>query len=283
MTFTPSVVSIGVRRKVLLVIPACNEEQRLEAPLRCYVQYARGLQYYEVRFLVVLNGCRDGTAALVARLCGEFPELSSLEYKEPIGKGGALLAGFRQARDAEWVGFTDADGATPPDSLFGLLAGPVADVMVGKRDMSTRPFGRRLASFCFNSLVRLLLGLRTQDAQCGAKFFRAAFLPRILAQTDTCDMAVDVDLLLAARATGAVMQERSVSWSDQPGSKVRALHTSALMFLSVCRLWFLRRCPCLVSRCLLKINEACYTLIAGQSRRGLPGAPDSQSPHFLSA
>jgi len=160
-----------VRTKVLLVIPAYNEAKRISAPLKAYLDYARGRPDLECRFLVVLNGCRDGTAALAARLFGEFPELSSLEYKEPIGKGGALLAGFRQARDAEWVGFTDADGATPPDSLFGLLADPVADVMVGKRNMSTRPFGRRLASFCFNSLVRLLLGLRTQDVQCGAKFF----------------------------------------------------------------------------------------------------------------
>ncbi|MEI7652567.1 MAG: glycosyltransferase [Verrucomicrobiota bacterium] len=267
----------SVRRRVLLVIPAYNEEARLEPPLRSYLAYARDRADLEVRFLVVLNGCRDGTAALVERLASVFPELSWMEYTGPIGKGGALLAGFRQAGDAEWVGFADADGATPAASLFALLDAPVKDVMVGRRVMSTRPFGRRVTSFGFNLTVRVLLGLRTRDTQCGAKFFRAAFLPAILAQADTCDMAVDVDLLLAAKSAGAAIGERTVDWADQPGSKVRVFHTSSLMFLSVCRLFFLRRVPRLLGRPFARLGEWFYAAIAGRSRQALPGEPNRVS------
>lgn len=257
---------------MLLVIPAYNEEQRIEAPLRAYLAYARQQSVLRIRILVVLNGCTDGTAKVVARLAAEFPELTWMEYPEPIGKGGALLAGFREAHEAEWIGFADADGATPPGSLFGLLQHPEGDVLVGRREMSTRPFIRRAASFWFNFLVRLMLGLRTLDAQCGAKFFRANFLPAILKHTDTCDMAVDVDLLLSAQAAGAVIQERPVQWTDQPGSKVQVVRTSMLMFLSVCRLCALRRWPNFATRGLLKISEAIYAWVAGCPRRGLPGA-----------
>ena len=268
----------STRRRVLLVIPAYNEEARLESPLRNYLAYARDRADLKVRFLVVLNGCRDGTAALVERLASDFPELSWMEYTGPIGKGGAILAGFRQAHDAEWVGFADADGATPAASLFALLDAPVSDIMVGRRIMSTRPFGRRVTSYGFNLTVRVLLGLRTRDTQCGAKFFRAALLPTILAQADTCDMAVDVDLLLSAKSSGAVIGERTVAWVDQPGSKVRVFHTSSLMFLSVCRLFFLRRMPESLGRLFTRCGECFYAAIAGRPRQATPGEPNRVSP-----
>lgn len=264
----------SVRRRVLLVIPAHNEEARLEAPLRDYLAYARARADLSVRFLVVLNGCRDGTAALVERAAQSAPELSWMEYAEPIGKGGALLAGFRLYPGFDWVGFADADGATSAASLFALLDAPTAGVVVGRRAISGRPFGRQVTSLGFNLAVRALLGLRTRDTQCGAKFFRAELMPGLLARADTCDMAVDVDLLLAARSAGAVIGERPVDWADQPGSKVRVFRTSALMFLSVWRLLCLRRLPPWLGRPFLRLGERLYAGIAGGPRRLPPGAPD---------
>lgn len=261
-------------RRVLVVIPAYNEEARLEAPLRSYLAFARTRADLNVRFLVVLNGCRDGTAAVVERVAHDAAELSWMEYAEPIGKGGALLAGFRLHAGEEWIGFADADGATPAASLFGLLDASTADVMVGRRAMAERPLGRRFTSVGFNLTVRLLLGLRTRDTQCGAKFFRASLMPAILAQADTCDMAVDVDLLLAARSIGAVIGERPVVWADQPGSKVRIFRTSSMMFLSVWRLLCLRRLPPMFGRALVGISEWAYAGIAGCPRKPPPGLPD---------
>jgi len=264
----------SVKQKVLLIIPAYNEEARIAAPLRSYVEFARGRANLDVRFLIVLNGCRDGTAAVVELFAKEAPEVSWMEYKDPIGKGGALLAGLRHYAGEDWVGFADADGATPASSLFGLLDTPVSDVMVGCRVMSERPLIRRLTSLGFNLTGRLLLGLRTRDTQCGAKFFRASLLPRILDQADTCDMAIDVDLLLAAKSLGAVIGERTVSWADQPGSKVRVFHTSSLMFLSVCRLFFLRRISGRIGSALALVSELFYTRISGRPRQLPPGLPD---------
>ena len=262
------------RRRVLIVVPAYNEEARLEAPLRSYLAFARARADLDVRFLVVLNGCRDGTAAVVERVARDAAELSWMEYAEPIGKGGALLAGFRHHAGVDWVGFVDADGATPAASLFGLLDESAADVVVGRRATAERPFGRRVTSLGFNLAVRLLLGLTTRDTQCGAKFFRSSLMPAILEKVDTCDMAVDVDLLLAARSVGAVVSERPVTWADQPGSKVQIFRTSALMFLSVWRLLCLRRLPPLPGRALLRVGEWAYAGIYGCPRKLPPGSPD---------
>lgn len=265
------------RRRVLLVIPAYDEESRLGPALRGYVDHARGRRDLAVDFLVVLNGCRDGTHGVVTAVAREAPEVSWIEYAAPIGKGGALLAGFRRHAGHDWVGFADADGATSPETLFRLIDEPAEAVMVGRRVTSRRPWGRRVTSLGFNFIVRLLLGIPVRDTQCGAKFFRAAFVPAILAAADTCDMAVDVDLLLAARAAGATVGEREVSWRDQPGSKVRVLRTSSLMFLSVWRLWLLRRARARALRPLLVAGEWLYARIAGRPRTSPPGECDRAS------
>lgn len=252
---------------MLLVIPAYNEEHRLEAPLRAYLGAARRHPRHGLRLLVVLNGCTDGTRGVVARVAADFPELAWMEYAAPIGKGGALLAGFRQGAAFRWVGFTDADGATTPESLFGMLDGlpPSAGAVIGRRDMRGRSFLRRLRSRCFHHVVRLLLGLRHQDIQCGAKFFHGEQLARILPGLTTMDMAIDVDLLGRLADAGAEIHEREVAWHDQPGSKVLLFRTSALMFLSVGRL----ACGRLPGA--LPLLDLFYRVIAGRPRALPPG------------
>ena len=99
---------------VMLLIPAYNEEARIGPVLRDYAGYFR--ENYEGEFLivVVLNGCRDNTLGVVEEAAREFPEIEALNFQEPIGKGGALIDGFKKAADARAVltGYVDADGAT---------------------------------------------------------------------------------------------------------------------------------------------------------------------------
>jgi cellulose synthase/poly-beta-1,6-N-acetylglucosamine synthase-like glycosyltransferase len=143
--------------KVLLVIPAYNEAMRIGSPLRAYLGHVRGRPDLDCRFLVVLNGCRDDTRSVIEALCAEFPEVSFIEHLAPIGKGGAILSGFRYSAGYDWVGFADADGATPAASLFCLLDDADADVIIGVRDISRRHWSRRSASLGFNFAVRGLL------------------------------------------------------------------------------------------------------------------------------
>ena len=106
---------------LLLLIPAYNEEQRIEPVLREYGRYFQ--EHYQGKFqlVVVLNGCRDNTLAVVQRVAAEFPSISVLNFPEPIGKGGALIEGFKLALLADWIGSVDADGATQPHAFHDLL------------------------------------------------------------------------------------------------------------------------------------------------------------------
>ena len=85
---------------VLLLIPAYNEEERIGPVLRDYAEYFRGNYAGEFRAVVVLNGCRDDTLGVVKKITREFPEIEPLNFEEPIGKGGALIEGFKRAAES---------------------------------------------------------------------------------------------------------------------------------------------------------------------------------------
>src|SRR3546814_19324168 len=93
-------------------MPAHNEELRIDRTLH---DYRHALDDPEVRFEVALDGCADGTAAIVRRHAEEDPRVGWTDYPK-LGKGGVLLEAFRASAlgDAEPIAFVSADGATHP-------------------------------------------------------------------------------------------------------------------------------------------------------------------------
>src|SRR5271157_5849462 len=171
---------------VLLLIPAFNEEDRIEPVLRGYAEYFR--RNYEGKFqlVVVLNGCRDGTLGVTQRVGAEFPEVSALEFAAPIGKGGALIEGLRLAPRADLIGYVDADGATAPPAFLDLVrhAGE-ADCVIGSRWIpgavlhQMQSGRRRFASRIFHAVVQVLFRMNITDTQCGAKVMRRAAVEKV--------------------------------------------------------------------------------------------------------
>ena len=103
---------------LLILIPAYNEERRIEPVLRDYAQFFRKNYSGKFQLIVVLNGCTDNTLGVVQRVAAEFPAVRALEFREAIGKGGALIEGLKLAPLADLIGYTDADGATPPRAFL---------------------------------------------------------------------------------------------------------------------------------------------------------------------
>src|SRR5882672_4845205 len=106
---------------LLLLIPAYNEEARIEPVLREYGLYFRDNFKGRFELVVVLNGCRDNTRGVVELVAREFPSISLLDFPAPIGKGGALIEGLKLATKAEIIGYVDADGASPPHAVVDLV------------------------------------------------------------------------------------------------------------------------------------------------------------------
>ncbi|HEU0009032.1 MAG TPA: glycosyltransferase [Verrucomicrobiae bacterium] len=234
---------------LLLLIPAYNEEERIEPTLREYAQFFR--QHYSGKFqlVVVLNGCRDNTLGVVTRVAADFPEISALNFPDPIGKGGALIEGLKLAPHADLIGYVDADGATGPKAFHELVhLTAQADCVIGSRWLpgavlhQSQTRLRRLFSRVFNAIVRLLFwSLNIQDTQCPAKVMRRGAVEKVHSNLTIADLAFDVNLLYALKRHGFRILEVPTEWTDKIGSKVTQslFRNSLVMFLSVVRVWLI--------------------------------------------
>lgn len=231
--------------RVDIVIPAHNEEHRITRTLKAY---RREVTDPDVRFIVAMDACTDGTAAVVREHAAVDDRVSGVHFPK-LGKGGVISQCFRDS-DADLMGFVDADGATPPAEFMRLVhAAQAADAhgaIASRRHAAavlpvTRPLKRRVASRGFAFGVRVLTGLPYSDTQCGAKVMRRGAAHASLERVRTTDLSFDVDLLLAADDLGYRMVEVPTVWIDREGSRVDALRDTRRMGGSLLKLWARRR------------------------------------------
>jgi glycosyltransferase involved in cell wall biosynthesis len=231
---------------LLLLIPAKDEERRIEPVLRDYARYFREHYHGKFQLVVVLNGCTDNTLGVVRRVGAEYPTVSAREFPEAIGKGGALIEGLKLAPLADLIGYVDADGATPPHAFHELVKhiGGV-DCVIGSRWLPgavlhvEQSGQRRLASRAFHLIVQGLFRMNLRDTQCGAKVMRREAVEKVHSSLRIADMAFDINLLYSLKRAGYRILEVPTEWTDKIGSKVTLAGTSLVMFLSVVRIWLI--------------------------------------------
>ncbi len=229
---------------LLLLVPAYNEERRIEPLLRDYSRYFKENYRGKFQLVVVLNGCRDNTIGVVKRVQAEYPGLiDALDFAAPIGKGGALIEGLKLAPLADVIGYVDADGATGPEALHDLVKKiGDADCIIGSRWIKgailhqAQTSKRQFASRVFHTIVQSLFWMNIRDTQCGAKVIRRAAAEKIHSSLCIADMAFDINLLYSLKRNGFTVKEIPTEWTDKVGSKVSLGRTSLTMLLSVIRL-----------------------------------------------
>lgn len=223
-----------------IVIPCYNEEARF--PVERFGAYTDS--HAGIRFLLVNDGSKDGTLALLRSLAkGREDRVSVLDQPANGGKGEAVRSGvletLRRQTDG-YVGFWDADLATPLEAIDEFLTvierRPDIAMMFGAR---VKLLGRRVERRAirhylgrvFATVVSNLLRLPIYDTQCGAKLFRVTPQTAELFAEPFCSRWV-FDVELIARFIRQKRYDRSAveaaiyelplrEWRDIAGSKVR--------------------------------------------------------------
>ncbi|MCU1495864.1 MAG: hypothetical protein JWO62_3628 [Acidimicrobiaceae bacterium] len=225
-----------------IVIPAHNEEQRIDRTLKAYRSI---VDEPAARFVVALDCCTDGTAEVARSHARVDSRVEVFEYPK-LGKGGVLMESFRRC-EADLVGFVDADCATPPAEFLRLVdtldAEQDLDGAIASRSHPAsvlpvhRSLERRMASRVFSGLTRAIFGLPFGDTQCGAKVVRRRVLEGALPLMSSRDFLFDVDLLVTAGKLGFEIVEVPTIWLDQAGSHLSATADAKRMAASSLRLW----------------------------------------------
>jgi glycosyltransferase involved in cell wall biosynthesis len=227
-----------------IIIPAHNEETRLATTLAMYMPALRQALGNTFEVLVVANGCTDRTAQVTTQCAQSYSEIRLIDIAAPVGKGGAVLQGFRQAAGSTIL-FVDADGSTAPRSVLDLLSAlRTVDIAIGSRWLTDsvvqhkQPLKRRAFSRLFNASVRGLFGLPYHDTQCGAKAFRRSAALQLAGVVRETRWTFDVDVLLWARFFNYKIAELPIVWDDRAGS---TLHVPGAMREVAVALWNMKR------------------------------------------
>jgi glycosyltransferase involved in cell wall biosynthesis len=213
------------RRDLEILIPAYNEERRLSDTLQALARHL-----YERRIdgvlRVVDNGSSDRTTEIVDRAAAAGVPVTVTGCSRR-GKGAAVARGMMTS-NARWVGFCDADLATPAeaidDALDQLRAGH--QVVIGSRRCAgaklelRQPLVRRVGGAGFRMLTRRYSG-PVADTQCGFKFFEVRAARAVFAEIRLSGFAFDLEVVARARALGLGVVEIPVAWTDQEGSTFR--------------------------------------------------------------
>jgi glycosyltransferase involved in cell wall biosynthesis len=215
--------------KYSIIIPAFNEGDRLGATLDRVLDHVNA-QEWDAEVIVVNDGSRDNTAELVRSRAKEHTRLRLIENPGNRGKGYSVRHGILEGK-GEILLFTDADLSAPIEQASKLFqaieAG--ADVAVGSRwlrpDLQTQRQSllRQFYGRGFNLVLRILLGLRFKDTQCGFKAF-SRHAASVLFSMQTIDgWGFDAELLYIADRLGLRVEEIPVTWSHAIGTRINPL------------------------------------------------------------
>ena len=213
-----------------IVVPAYNEEHRLPPTLaRLHAFLSAQPMRWEI--VVVDDGSRDATCAVVEAAMASIPNLRLVRQSPNRGKGAAVRLGMLAARGQIRV-MSDADGSMSPDQLPRLLAPIVActaEISIGSRYAEgarsdvKQPLYRVLWSRLANSLVQRSLVPGVRDTQCGFKAFTAEAARDLFRLGRIDGWAFDLEILALARRAGYQIAEVGVEWTDDRRSRVNPL------------------------------------------------------------
>jgi glycosyltransferase involved in cell wall biosynthesis len=233
------------RPRYSIIIPAYEEGARLGATLDKVLNYVRERRW-DAEIIVVNDGSRDNTPEIVRERAEKHPGLRLLENPGNRGKGFSVRNGMLHAH-GEVLLFSDADLSSPIEEaakLFAALAAG-ADVAIGSRwlqsDLQTQrqPLYRQLFGRVFNLLLRVILGLRFKDTQCGFKAFTRRSAQAIFPLQRIERWGFDPELLFLAKKFGFKVAEVPVAWAHREGTRLSPLRDGIRMFGEMLRIrWY---------------------------------------------
>ena len=204
-TATSEPRSVVPRGDIALIIPCYNPGPSVVATIRSSHDYLAELGM-RTSIIVVCDGSTDGSPELVDAI--ELPSVQQIRHSSNRGKGAALRTGFEVAH-AEFIAFIDADGDLSPSLLGSLLMAQQsfdADIVFGSKlhpdsEVAASPL-RRMYSFGYQMMIRLLFQLDIHDTQTGIKVFRHQVIEAVLPTLNEEQFALDLELFISARAAG---------------------------------------------------------------------------------
>jgi glycosyltransferase involved in cell wall biosynthesis len=158
--------------QVSVILPCFNEQASIERTLDVVSVALASIESHEI--IVVDDGSTDGSAAVLARISGNFPRLRIISHEQNRGYGAALKTGIRRAH-GELIAITDADGTYPNERLAELIMlCKDRDMVVGARTGPNVTYSklRAFPKYFLRAWVSWIARRNVPDINSGMRVFR---------------------------------------------------------------------------------------------------------------
>lgn len=194
-------------REISVFFPAYNEEENISNTVvkaeEVLKQYAEN---YEI--IVVNDGSTDKTKEVVESLTSSNDRIRLVSHDKNYGYGMAVRTGFKSC-NYEWVVFTDSDGQFDFSELPNFIStqrNTNADLVVGFYKDRKVSKVRKLNSFVWQTIVRMLFGLKVKSIDCGFKLFRKSYIDSMELESER-GAFISTEFLVKAKEKGAKIVE----------------------------------------------------------------------------
>lgn len=202
--------------KVLLIIPAYNEEESL----RSLIEEIKTVCPY-VDYLVVNDCSSDDTDSLLFELGANYITLPC-----NMGIGGAVQSGYRYAAQNGYDIAIQIDGDGQHDvryvnDMVKIIEDKQADVVIGSRFIDKEGFqssqARRIGIRILSMLIRLMCGAKVKDVTSGFRAVNRRFI-ELFAENYPDDYP-EPEVIVTAKLYGAVINEVPVVMRERTTGK----------------------------------------------------------------
>lgn len=212
---SPPAMASTEQPTISVVVPIHNEATYLRAAVTELMGELAGLPA-SIDVVLAENGSTDGTRELAVEIAAGDERISVLELPDP-DYGGAMREGFLRSR-GEWVVNFDIDYFS--GAFIERVTTLVDDadvVLASKRDPGSddrRSLLRRLATWGFNLVLRLMVGSRVSDTH-GIKALRRTVVDHIAPVVASRKDLFDTELVIRAEKAGYRIVEVPVVVEEQ--------------------------------------------------------------------
>ena len=228
-----------------IIVPAFNEGSRIFDNLNVIsAALSRFTDDFEI--IAVNDGSHDNTGDEIKRAATGDSHIIPAGYDKNRGKGGAIIEGVSISRGNE-VGFIDADLDLSPDQIekyVQAMREQGADVVIGskmhKESKLEYPPARKLFSFCYYIMLKVLFGLKCHDTQTGLKIYKGDLIRKVAAAQTICGYAFDIEMLALASKCGARLIEMPVELNYSRNTSFGRIRTKDVfrMFTDTWKIWW---------------------------------------------
>jgi glycosyltransferase involved in cell wall biosynthesis len=215
-----------------LIIPVYKQEDTIVRDLK-YIKRVADRIRYDYEIIVVIDGVVDQSLQKIKE--AKLDKVKRITYFKNQGKSYSIRLGMAKAK-GDYVMFLDSGMEIDPNGISMLLEHMEwydADIIVGsKRHLASQvnySLSRKILSFGYYYLVKLLFGIKVHDTQAGIKIFKKEVLEIILPRLLEKHFAGDLEMLVVANLLDyKKIYEAPVKLDYKLGNITSAAHLKAI-------------------------------------------------------